>query len=252
MTQERLQKILRQAGLGSRRSMELWIKDGFVKINGIVAQLGDVAGPQDRIHVKGKLISNPLKLASKIRMLIYHKPVGEISSTSDPKHTKTVFDRLPRLKKSRWIQVGRLDINTSGLLIFTTDGELAHRFMHPKFALEREYAVRVLGDVKEEALNNMLKGVQLSDHLAQFKKIEFKGGEGKNTWYHVVLTEGKNREVRKLWESQGLLVSRLIRVRYGTITLPRYLPRGQFKEFTDHEIKQHLSTVFKSDHMNKS
>lgn len=244
MIQERLQKILRQAGLGSRRNMEIWIKEGLVKVNGKIAQLGDVAGAQDRIHVKGKLIFNPLKSGSKTRILIYHKPVGEISSRSDPEHTKTVFDRLPQLKKSRWIQVGRLDINTSGLLIFTTNGDLAHRLMHPKFGLEREYAVRVHGQVTEEALNNLLKGVELEGHLAQFKKIEFKGGEGSNTWYHVVLTEGRNREVRKLWESQGIVVSRLTRVRYGSITLPRYLPRGQFKEWLPHEVEKYLSTIF--------
>lgn len=246
MTQERLQKILSKAGLGSRRNMEILIKDGLIKVNGSVAKLGDVAGPNDRIELKGRVISNPLKSKSKTRLLLYHKPIGEISSRSDPKHSKTVFDRLPFLKKSRWVQVGRLDINTSGLLLFTTDGELANRLMHPRFGLEREYAVRVHGQVPPEAIKNMLQGVDLEGNMAQFKKIEFHGGEGSNSWYHVVLTEGRNREVRKLWESQGIMVSRLIRVRYGPITLPRYLPRGQSRELLPNEVDKYLSMIFPS------
>lgn len=175
---ERLQKLLSQAGFGSRREMERWIEQGFVQLNGVVAKLGDTAGPHDKLMVKGRLIQNPLKLQEKTRILMYHKPIGEISSRQDPKHSKTVFDNLPYLKHGRWVQVGRLDINTSGLLIFTNDGELANRLMHPKFGLEREYAVRIHGQVSQEAINAMLKGVELEDGPAQFKKLNFEVGKG--------------------------------------------------------------------------
>jgi 23S rRNA pseudouridine2605 synthase len=237
MSNERLQKILSQAGLGSRREMERWIEQGWVMLNGELAKLGTSAGPDDKIAVKGKLIVNPLKSISKTRVLLYHKPIGEISSKHDPKHNKTVFDKLPYLKQGRWVQVGRLDINTSGLLLFTNNGDLANELMHPKFGLEREYAVRVRGQVSTDTINTLLKGVKLDDGMAQFKRIEFKGGEGVNTWYHVILTEGRNREVRRLWQSQGIEVSRLIRIRYGRVDLPRFLTRGNFKELTAKEIE---------------
>lgn len=240
---ERLQKILSQAGIGSRREMERWIEQGLIHVNGVVAKLGDVANADDKISVKGKVIANPLKSQSKTRILIYHKPVGEVSSKHDPKHEKTVFDRLPYLKQGRWVQVGRLDINTSGLLIFTNDGELANRLMHPKFGLEREYAVRVHGQVSAEAINAMLKGVDLEDGVAQFKRIEFRGGEGTNSWYHVVLTEGRNREVRRLWQSQGVEVSRLIRIRYGHLTMPRSLARGNFMELSKQDVERFLAAL---------
>jgi 23S rRNA pseudouridine2605 synthase len=243
MTTERLQKILSQAGLGSRREMERWIEQGLISVNGRVAKLGESASADDKIGVKGRLIANPLKSQVKTRILIYHKPVGEISSRNDPKHSRTVFDKLPPLKQGRWVQVGRLDINTSGLLIFTNDGELANRLMHPKFALEREYAVRVHGQVSQDAINAMLKGVELEDGNAQFKRIEFRGGEGTNAWYHVVLTEGRNREVRRLWQSQGVEVSRLIRIRYGRLTMPRFLSRGNYKELTPKEVELFLSNL---------
>ncbi|MCC5014986.1 MULTISPECIES: 23S rRNA pseudouridine(2605) synthase RluB [Legionella] len=243
MMSERLQKILSQAGIGSRREMERWIEQGLIHVNGVVAKLGDVANADDKISVKGKVIANPLKSQSKTRILIYHKPVGEISSKHDPKHEKTVFDRLPYLKQGRWVQVGRLDINTSGLLIFTNDGELANRLMHPKFGLEREYAVRVHGQVSAEAINAMLKGVDLEDGVAQFKRIEFRGGEGTNSWYHVVLTEGRNREVRRLWQSQGVEVSRLIRIRYGHLTMPRSLARGNFMELSKQDVERFLAAL---------
>uniref|UniRef100_UPI00036914AA pseudouridine synthase n=1 Tax=Legionella tunisiensis TaxID=1034944 RepID=UPI00036914AA len=191
----------------------------------------------------GKVIANPLKSQSKTRILIYHKPVGEISSKYDPKHEKTVFDRLPYLKQGRWVQVGRLDINTSGLLIFTNNGELANRLMHPKFGLEREYAVRVHGQVSAEAIQAMLKGVDLEDGVAQFKRIEFRGGEATNSWYHVVLTEGRNREVRRLWQSQGVEVSRLIRIRYGHLTMPRSLARGNFMELSKENVEKFLAAL---------
>lgn len=240
---ERLQKILSQAGLGSRREMETWIAEGWVRVNGNKVQLGDSAGPEDTITVKGKLITNPLKVSGKTRVLLYHKPIGEISSRRDPVHTQTVFDTLPVLKHSRWVQVGRLDLNTSGLLVFTNDGELANRLMHPKFGLEREYAVRVNGRVKPEMIEALLKGVQLDDGLAQFKRVELRGGEGANTWYHVTLTEGKNREVRRLWQSQGLEVSRLIRIRYGSLNLPRFLTRGQYLELSREQVEAFMKTL---------
>ncbi|KTD17097.1 pseudouridine synthase [Legionella jordanis] len=240
---ERLQKILSQAGIGSRREMEKWIEQGQIKVNGVVAKLGDTAGPRDKISVRGRLINNPLKKEEKTRILIYHKPVGEISSRQDPKHSKTVFDNLPPLRGGRWVQVGRLDINTSGLLIFTNNGELANRLMHPKFALEREYAVRVHGQVNQEAINTMLKGVELEDGPAHFKRIEFRGGEGANSWYHVTLTEGRNREVRRLWQSQGYEVSRLIRIRYGKLSMPRALGRGQCRELTAQEVASFLASL---------
>ncbi|KTD30652.1 MULTISPECIES: 23S rRNA pseudouridine(2605) synthase RluB [Legionella] len=245
MSSERLQKILSQAGLGSRREMERWIEQGMVQVNGKTAKVGDSAGANDKISVRGRLIANPLTRQSKTRILIYHKPVGEISSRHDPKHNRTVFDKLPPLKQGRWVQVGRLDINTSGLLIFTNDGELANRLMHPKFGLEREYAVRVHGQVSTEAIDAMLKGVELDDGHAQFKRIEFRGGEGANAWYHVTLSEGRNREVRRLWQSQGVEVSRLIRIRYGQLALPRFLVRGSWKELSSKEVEQFLSSLGK-------
>lgn len=241
MSSERLQKILSQAGFGSRREMERWIEAGHVFVNGARATLGDSASVDDKISVKGKLIANPLKIEQKTRILLYHKPVGEISSRSDPKHDKTVFDNLPYLKRGRWVQVGRLDINTSGLLLFTNDGELANRLMHPKYELEREYAVRVHGQVSPDAIKNLTKGVLLDDGMAKFKKIEFRGGEGSNSWYHVVLSEGKNREVRRLWESQGIEVSRLIRIRYGKLYMPRSLARGRSVELSPAEVDKFIA-----------
>lgn len=240
---ERVQKILSQAGLGSRREMERWIEQGLVQINGAQAKLGDMASAEDKICVKGKVIPNPLKVTQKTRILLYHKPIGEISSRRDPKHPNTVFDHLPHLKQGRWIQVGRLDLNTSGLLIFTNNGELANRLMHPKYELEREYAVRIHGQVSPEAIQTLLRGVQLEDGMARFKKIEFKGGEGTNSWYHVVLTEGKNREVRRLWQTQGVEVSRLIRIRYGKLHMPRSLARGEYVELSPKEVDSFIANI---------
>lgn len=234
--QERLQKVLSQAGLGSRREMERWIEQGWIQINGQTAQLGVSVSEKDILSVKGRVIDNPLKLTQRVRVLLYHKPIGEISSRRDPKHPQTVFDHLPPLRQGRWIQVGRLDLNTSGLLLFTNDGELAHRLMHPKHALEREYAVRVYGEVKPEQIQALSTGVKLEDGVAKFHKITYRGGEGTNGWYHVVLHEGKNREVRRLWESQGVAVSRLIRIRYGQFHLPRSLSRGEYLELPTAEV----------------
>lgn len=237
MSSERLQKILSQAGLGSRREMEKWIERGAVEVNGAVAKIGDSATAKDVIKVNGKMIDNPLLIKQRTRILLYHKPVGEICSRHDPKFERTVFDRLPRLKMGRWVQVGRLDLNTSGLLIFTNNGELANQLMHPKFELEREYAVRIHGRVSPEMTKNLLKGVMLEDGLAKFKRVDYRGGEGANGWYHVVLSEGRNREVRRMWESQGLEVSRLIRVRYGSLHMPRSLSRGECLELSREEVE---------------
>jgi 23S rRNA pseudouridine2605 synthase len=243
MTSERLQKILSQAGLGSRREMERWIERGAVYVNGKLAKLGDSATATDILKVDGKVIDNPLLKKQRTRILLYNKPVGEISSRQDPKFSKTVFDRLPRLKVGRWIQVGRLDLNTSGLLVFTNNGELANRLMHPKFEFEREYAVRVHGQVSPEILKNLLKGVNLDDGIAKFSRVDFRGGEGANSWYHVVINEGRNREVRRMWESQGLEVSRLIRVRYGSLHMPRFLSRGEYIELSREEVDAFMKQV---------
>lgn len=243
MSSVRLQKILSQAGLGSRRQMEALIEQGYVQVNGLVAKIGDSATAADAISVKGRIIANPLCKVSAVRILIYHKPVGEICSRQDPRHSKTVFEKLPRLSQGRWIQVGRLDINTSGLLLFTNDGDLANQLMHPRFALEREYAVRVRGEVTPDILNTLLKGVVLEDGLAKFKRIDFRGGEASNSWYHVTLTEGRNREVRRLWESQFITVSRLIRIRYGSVAMPRFLGRGEHYELTAKEIDKLVGLI---------
>lgn len=243
MSSERLQKLLSQAGFGSRREMERWIESGLVHVNGLQAKLGDSATSDDKISVKGRIIDNPLKLVYKTRILLYYKPVGEISSRHDPKHSRTVFDHLPHLKQGRWVQVGRLDINTSGLLIFTNNGELANRLMHPRYELEREYAVRVYGQVSPDAIAALLKGVPLDDGIAKFKKIEYRGGEGTNSWYHVVLSEGRNREVRRLWQSQGVDVSRLVRVRYGQFHLPRSLDRGNYVELPANEVEALIASL---------
>ncbi|MDF1757935.1 MAG: pseudouridine synthase [Legionellaceae bacterium] len=243
MSGERLQKILSKAGLGSRREMEKWIEQGLIQVNGVTSKLGDSATADDKIGVRGRVIDNPLKLIDKTRILLYHKPVGEISSRKDPVYDKTVFDKLPYLRHGRWIQVGRLDLNTSGLLIFTTNGELANRLMHPRYEFEREYAVRVYGEVKQEVINNLRKGVMLDDGMAKFKSVKAVGGEGVNSWYHVILSEGRNREVRRLWNSQGLEVSRLIRVRYASLKMPRYLSRGEFQELSAAEVDTFIASL---------
>lgn len=243
MSNERLQKILSQAGFGSRREMERWIESGWIQVNGKVAKIGDGATAEDKISVKGKVIENPLAHQLETRILMYHKPVGEISSRHDPEHSKTVFDNLPVLRKGRWVQVGRLDLNTSGLLIFTNDGELANKLMHPRYEMEREYAVRVHGEVTNDMVKLLLKGVKLDDGEARFKKMEFKGGEGTNSWFHVILCEGRNREVRRLWESQGVQVSRLIRIRYGNLIMPRTLSRGEYQELTSQEVTHFVDSL---------
>ena len=227
---EKLQKILAGAGIGSRREMERWISEGRVAVNGEKASLGDRASATDRISVDGR----PVKLdnyASRVRRVIaYNKPEGEICSRSDPEGRPTVFDRLPRLSGERWIAVGRLDLNTSGLILFTTDGELASRLMHPSHEIEREYAVRVMGNVTEQKVKNLFEGVELEDGPARFTDIVDSGGAGINRWFHVCVMEGRNREVRRLWESQELTVSRLKRVRFANVIIPDHLRMGQWEE----------------------
>jgi 23S rRNA pseudouridine2605 synthase len=232
---EKLQKVLARAGIASRREIERWIEAGRVTINGKAAQLGDRVGARDRLMVDGQFVE-PAP-AEEARCILYHKPQGEVCSRSDPEGRRTVFERLPKLKAGRWISIGRLDFNTSGLLLFTTDGELANALMHPSSNIEREYMVRVMGDVEEEMLQRMLDGVMLEDGIARFTDIQEMGGEGINRWFCVVLMEGRNREVRRLWESQGLTVSRLKRVRYGEVFIPSKVKQGQWMELERAEVK---------------
>lgn len=232
---EKLQKVLARAGIGSRREMERWIEAGRVHIDGRLATLGDRVDGEAAISVDGKAIAKGE--AGKTRVLLYHKPRGEVSSRKDPEGRKTVFDRLPRLKNGRWISVGRLDYNTSGLLLFTTDGELANALMHPSSNIEREYMVRVKGEVDEDTLKRLSEGVMLEDGMARFTDIVDGGGEGSNHWYYVVIMEGRTREVRRLWESQDCVVSRLKRTRYGNVFIPPKVKQGMYVELEKKEVK---------------
>ncbi len=236
-TAERLQKLMAAAGLGSRRALEKQIADGKVQVNGQTATLGLSVTQGDSIGFEGKtwrVDSKPLRH----RTLIYNKPEGEVTTRSDPQGRKTVFDRLPRVRGGRWVAVGRLDINTTGLLLLTTDGELANAMMHPSSNVDREYACRIRGEASEETLKILKEGVELDDGPASFSDIQPAGGTGENHWYHVTIMEGRNREVRRLWESQGLMVSRLKRVRYGAAFLPKRLRVGQWSEIepADHQV----------------
>ncbi|AMC99697.1 23S rRNA pseudouridine(2605) synthase RluB [Halomonas chromatireducens] len=235
-TTEKLQKVLARAGLGSRREMETAIAAGRVKINGKVATLGDRIEMRDRVSFDDRPVTLRGVEETPRRVIMYNKPEGELCTRKDPEGRRTVFERLPRLKGERWVAIGRLDINTSGLLLFTTDGELANRLMHPSTQVEREYAVRVMGEVKKEQVVAMVQGVMLEDGPARFTDVQEFGGEGINTWFHVVITEGRNREVRRLWESQGLTVSRLKRVRYGNIFLDKRAKAGEWVELSQAEI----------------
>ncbi len=227
---ERLQKLLAMVGVASRREVERMIEAGRITINGEVAELGAKAQLTDIIKVDGRVVHLKLRPEYKQRVLVYHKPEGEVCTRSDPEGRATIFDRLPKLKSGRWIAVGRLDINTSGVLLLTTDGELANKLMHPSSEIEREYATRVLGEVDEDMLKRLLKGVELEDGVARFNSIRDAGGQGANHWYHVTLHEGRNREVRRLWESQNVQVSRLARVRYGSVQLKRGSKPGEWEE----------------------
>jgi len=240
---ERLQKVLARAGFGSRRQLEDWIRDGRIMVNGQRAEIGASVEPTDLVKIDGRSVSIATDPAHAARTLLYHKPAGELTTRRDEAGRPTVFDNLPRIKNGRWIAVGRLDFNTSGLLLMTTDGELAHRLMHPSWELEREYAVRVLGKADEAVLQRLQEGVMLDDGMAAFTSLEDAGGQGANHWYHVVVREGRNREVRRMWESQGLKVSRLIRIRYGPVSLPRDLRAGRFQDPTRAELEALYASV---------
>ena len=232
----RLQKALAASGVGSRREMEDWITQGLVTVNGKTARLGDKVSPDDQVTVKGNVIK--LKWPDRLpRIILYYKQEGEIVSRDDPQGRVSIFDRLPQAASSRWVAIGRLDINTSGLLILTTSGELVNRFAHPSFEVEREYAVRVLGGLSTEQMKMLTEeGVMLEDGLAKVERIYEQGGEGANKWYNVVIKEGRNREVRRIFEHFGLTVSRLVRVGFGPIGLPNRLKRGQFYELNPAEV----------------
>ena len=244
---ERLHKIMATAGLGSRRALEKIIAGGDVRLNGETATTGATAKPGDIIELDGRRW-RVVEESQNFRTLIYNKPVGEVTTRSDPEGRPTVFDRLPKLRDQRWIAVGRLDINTSGLLLLTTDGELANAMMHPSGRVDREYLCRIHGNVTEAHLENLRKGVALEDGMAQFTDIQPAGDDektahdGSNRWFYVVLMEGRNREVRRLWQSQGLEVSRLKRVRYGAAFLPKHLHVGRW-----HEIDQSDHRVLRED-----
>ena len=232
----KLHKVLAEAGLGSRRDMEELIIAGRVSVNGEPAHIGQRILPTDQVRINGKLIQRKVSKRPP-RVLIYHKPAGEIVSHSDPDGRPSVFDRLPTMKAGKWLAVGRLDFNTEGLLLFTTSGDLANRLMHPRYGIEREYAVRTLGELEEGMRQKLLSGVELEDGTAQFSKIADGGGEGVNRWYRVTIGEGRNREVRRMFEAVGLTVSRLIRTRYGAMTLPSGLKRGRWEELDEHVVR---------------
>ncbi len=240
---ERLQKLLARAGVGSRRKAEAWIKEGRIQVNGKIAEPGLQVSGKERILLDGKPVRIDTEKLSCVEVLMYHKPAGEVCSRKDPEGRKTVFQTLPKPKHGRWVGVGRLDISTSGLMIFTTDGELAHRLMHPSQEIQREYAVRILGDVNLDMLKRLTAGVLLDDGPARFEVVEESGGSGANRWFHVIVKEGRNREVRRLWESQGVVVSRLSRIRFGPLVLGRDLRRGAARPLTHREKQQLYQAV---------
>jgi len=239
---QKLQKVLAGSGLGSRRDMETWIEAGRVSVNGVVATLGRRVSPGDRILVDNRLVK--LNLEDELpRVLIYHKREGEIVSRDDPQARTTVFDELPRVRNGKWIAIGRLDFNTEGLLIFTTSGDLANRLMHPSFEVEREYSVRIMGELSQEQMRSMTAGIELEDGPAHFERIAEQGGESSNRWYQVIIKEGRNREVRRMFEAMGMMVSRLIRVRFGMVNLPPRVKRGQMLELESPQVAGILKWV---------
>ena len=240
---EKIQKILANAGVGSRRQIETWIQEGRVSVNGKIAIIGERMTYHDKVCVDGREVKLVKSRSQQSRVLLYHKPEGEICSRSDPEGRPTIFEKLPMIRNSRWICVGRLDYNTSGLLLITNDGELANQLMHPSSEIEREYAVRIRGIVTAETLHKLKHGIQLEDGPAHFDEITDAGGSGANHWFHVVVKEGRNRLVRRLWETAGYTVSRLMRVRFGTVHLPPGLRRGKHVELTEEEIGELIRFV---------
>lgn len=237
LNSDRIQKLLANAGYGSRREIEGWIEKGRVKLNGVLASLGDRATPRDKILIDNKPVKFGNTADIQTRVIAYHKPVGEISTRKDSEGRKTVFEKLPSIKQQRWISIGRLDINTSGLLLFTNNGMLANKLMHPSSEIEREYAVRIMGKPTNEQLESLKSGIKLDDGTAAFKNIVAKGGEGLNRWFNVVINEGRYREVRRLWKEAGFTVSRLIRVRFGPVLLPRDKRIGSVWDISQRDFK---------------
>ena len=235
--------MLAHAGLASRREIETWIENGEVLLNGNPAKLGDRWKEGDRLTVRGRPFNVEKRHSQETRVLAYHKPTGEVVTRRDPEGRPTIFTQLPRLEIGRWINVGRLDINTQGLLLVTNNGDLAHKLMHPSQEIEREYAVRVLGNIGDDMLERLKQGVELDDGPAHFNSIADAGGEGANHWYHVTLSEGRNRIVRRLWESQNVAVSRLIRIRFGNILLPPHIKARTYTELTPEERDKLLVMV---------
>ena len=243
ITGEKLQKVLARAGMGSRREMERAIVAGRVKVGGIVAKLGDRVSENQRIELDDKLVSGGEKEAHRRRVILYNKPEGEICSRNDPEKRRSVYSRLPGLKIGRWISVGRLDFNTSGALLFTNDGDLAHKLMHPSSNIDREYLVRIHGEVDDDMVKRLTEGVLLEDGVAKFTDIRRAKTDSSHEWFYCVVMEGRNREVRRLWESQGVQVNRLKRVRYGNIFIPSHVRAGQWIELGDKEIGDLFETV---------
>lgn len=234
---ERIHKVLARAGIGSRRAVERWIEARQVRVNGLVAEPGAALERDDRVQVRGRKYRVVRMAPRAPRWLRYHKPEGEVTTRHDPEGRPTVFERLPALREGggRWVALGRLDVNTAGLMLFTDDGALAHALVHPSAGIEREYAVRVRGPVDAEALQRLTAGIALDDGEARFDRVADAGGEGANHWYHVVIREGRRNEVRRLWEAVGCQVARLIRVRFGPVTLPRRLRAGRFEDLAQAE-----------------
>ncbi|WP_455209264.1 23S rRNA pseudouridine(2605) synthase RluB [Kaarinaea lacus] len=240
---EKLQKVLARQGLASRREIERWIADGRITIDQRVAQLGDRISGNEKLTLDGRVLHLKPAQQQVAKVIAYHKDVGTVCSRSDPEGRRSVFEDFPKVRGGRWVLVGRLDINTTGLLLATTDGELANRLMHPKYEIKREYAVRIYGDVTPQMLQNLQNGVELEDGMARFESITAMGGEGKNQWFTVVLHEGRNREVRRLWESQGVQVNRLSRNMFGSVRLPRRLKKGACEELTQPQIEALYTSV---------